>query len=137
LADNKFFTQKLLVSFPVYPQCTLNLGGKAPFFLKLIISFKQKLWAKAQIYKLKHISLSFAMEVTDAGTKVPSKNAENLPWVEKYRPIEIQDIVGNEETVSRLQVIAEEGNMPNLIITVSKVCFLFSIILKVTIYSCL
>lgn len=41
-----------------------------------------------------------------------------LPWVEKYRPTEIKDIVGNEDTIERLQVIANEGNMPNLIITV-------------------
>ena len=44
-----------------------------------------------------------------------------LPWVEKYRPVEIKDIVGNEETVSRLQIIAQEGNLPNIIITVR--CF--------------
>jgi replication factor C subunit 2/4 len=41
-----------------------------------------------------------------------------LPWVEKYRPKEIKDIVGNVETVSRLQIIASEGNMPNLILAV-------------------
>ncbi len=41
-----------------------------------------------------------------------------MPWVEKYRPEDIDKIVGNEETVSRLQVIAEEGNMPNIIISV-------------------
>ena len=39
-----------------------------------------------------------------------------LPFVEKYRPVVLADIVGNSETVERLKVIAEEGNMPNLII---------------------
>jgi replication factor C subunit 2/4 len=43
--------------------------------------------------------------------------ATNLPWVEKYRPSKISDIVGNEETVARLRVIAKNGNMPNIIIT--------------------
>jgi tagatose-1,6-bisphosphate aldolase len=41
-----------------------------------------------------------------------------LPWVEKYRPVEMKDIVGNEEAVSRLKVIAYDGNMPNLILSV-------------------
>lgn len=41
-----------------------------------------------------------------------------LPWVERYRPVKIDDIVGNEETVSRLRVISEKGNMPNIIISV-------------------
>jgi hypothetical protein len=40
--------------------------------------------------------------------------------VEKYRPSNIRDVVGNEEAVSRLKVIAEEGNMPNIILAV---CF--------------
>lgn len=39
----------------------------------------------------------------------------DLPWVEKYRPHKIADIVGNEDAVSRLEVIARDGNMPNLI----------------------
>jgi hypothetical protein len=47
-----------------------------------------------------------------------SENVGDLPWVEKYRPQVIRDIVGNEETVQRLKVIAEEGNMPNLILSV-------------------
>ncbi|KAI9082691.1 hypothetical protein K1719_035265 [Acacia pycnantha] len=43
-------------------------------------------------------------------------NAYDIPWVEKYRPSKVADIVGNEDAVSRLQVIAREGNMPNLIL---------------------
>ncbi|GHP01696.1 subunit of heteropentameric Replication factor C (RF-C) [Pycnococcus provasolii] len=38
-----------------------------------------------------------------------------LPWLEKYRPTLIDDIVGNEEAVARLHAMAAEGSMPNLI----------------------
>jgi len=41
----------------------------------------------------------------------------DMPWLEKYRPQLMSDIVGNEETISRLKVIAKNGNMPNLIIS--------------------
>lgn len=47
-----------------------------------------------------------------------SKLSPDLPWLEKYRPKLLKDIVGNEETVQRLQIIAREGNMPNLILSV-------------------
>ena len=37
--------------------------------------------------------------------------------VEKYRPIFLDDIVGNSETVERLKIIAKDGNMPHVIIS--------------------
>ena len=39
--------------------------------------------------------------------------------VEKYRPVYLKDIVGNEDAVSRLETIARDGNLPNVILTVS------------------
>jgi len=40
-----------------------------------------------------------------------------LPWVEKYRPVVLDDIVGNTETIERLKIIAKDGNMPHVIIS--------------------
>mgnify|MGYP003871038577 CR=1 FL=1 len=39
------------------------------------------------------------------------------PWVEKYRPQTLDDVVGNEDTLIRLRAIAKDGNMPNLILS--------------------
>jgi replication factor C subunit 2/4 len=39
--------------------------------------------------------------------------------VEKYRPVTLKDVVGNEEAVDRLKIIAREGNLPNIILAVS------------------
>ena len=39
--------------------------------------------------------------------------------VEKYRPVLLSDIVGNSDIVERLKVIAEDGNVPHIIISVS------------------
>ncbi|KAL0075398.1 P-loop containing nucleoside triphosphate hydrolase protein [Phycomyces blakesleeanus] len=49
----------------------------------------------------------------------PKKAPEDefMPWVEKYRPIYLNDIVGNENVVSRLKTISRNGNLTNLILT--------------------
>jgi len=53
-----------------------------------------------------------------ASTKTTKPEKEsNLPWIEKYRPVFLNEIVGNEETINRLKVFAEDGNLPNLIIS--------------------
>lgn len=38
--------------------------------------------------------------------------------VEKYRPIVLNDVVGNHEIVSRLKAIAKVGNVPNILLSV-------------------
>merc|ERR1712060_289904 len=49
------------------------------------------------------------------GRGAMSKSFEQ-PWLEKYRPVSMKDVVGNTDTVGRLEVLASQGNMPNLIL---------------------
>lgn len=65
---------------------------------------------------------------TDAVVPKPGQSAANgnsrgsgsggyeLPWVEKYRPVHLADVVGNQAIVSRLGEIAKNGNMPHLLL---------------------
>lgn len=48
--------------------------------------------------------------------KAGTKTEKHVPWIEKYRPKTFDEIVGNEDTVSRLAVFAKDGNVPNIII---------------------
>lgn len=48
---------------------------------------------------------------TNASTSTGALLATGQPWVEKYRPILLNDIVGNVEAVERLRVIARDGNL--------------------------
>lgn len=48
--------------------------------------------------------------------KTVGSRAPEMPFVEKYRPKLLRDVVGNEETVKRLGIIAQQGNCPNIII---------------------
>lgn len=38
--------------------------------------------------------------------------------IEKYRPAVLDDVVGNDEIVSRLKAIAKIGNMPHILLSV-------------------
>jgi len=42
---------------------------------------------------------------------------DDIPWIEKYRPRLVKDIVGNEAIVSRLAHFAQVGNCPNVILS--------------------
>ena len=39
-----------------------------------------------------------------------------VPWIEKYRPTQLCDIVGNSDMINIFSVFAEQGNLPNIII---------------------
>ena len=43
--------------------------------------------------------------------------SKSVPWVEKHRPRTLDEVVGNEEAVQRLRILANDGNIPNLILT--------------------
>ena len=39
-----------------------------------------------------------------------------LPWVEKYRPHKLDDVIGNESIVSNFKAIVEKGNVPHMLL---------------------
>ncbi|KAM3723866.1 Replication factor C subunit [Dirofilaria immitis] len=41
----------------------------------------------------------------------------DTPWVEKYRPKKLSEVVGNEFVIRRLVTFAKQGNTPNIIIS--------------------
>ncbi|KAI4152956.1 MAG: hypothetical protein L6R39_001703 [Caloplaca ligustica] len=62
-------------------------------------------------------SSSTAAKRNHKATANGSSAAYDLPWVEKYRPVYLNDVVGNVETIERLKIIAKDGNMPHMIIS--------------------
>ena len=56
------------------------------------------------------------MKATNKSTKKKTITL-NTPWIEKYRPININDMVLDEITHSKLKKIINEKTMPNIIIT--------------------
>lgn len=41
----------------------------------------------------------------------------NIPWVEKYRPQTLDDVVGQEQIVTRLKRYVDENSLPNIMFT--------------------
>ncbi|KAL6620792.1 hypothetical protein ACP70R_035931 [Stipagrostis hirtigluma subsp. patula] len=57
------------------------------------------------------------MAASSSAAAAAPADTYDIPWVEKYRPTRVADVVGNSDAVARLQVIARDGNMPNLILS--------------------
>lgn len=101
-----------------------------------------KMETAMEVEEIPQATTSTAKTIEETKTKV-----FNLPWfvlkrlvfvffnfiyfrTEKYRPQTFQDIVGNEDTVSRLSIFSKQGNLPNIIIAVSCSCVLFVIFMN-------
>lgn len=54
------------------------------------------------------------VEEAPAANSMTSK-APSLPWVEKYRPTELSDLVSHTEIIATLQKLMTGGNLPNLL----------------------
>ncbi|RKP22322.1 P-loop containing nucleoside triphosphate hydrolase protein [Syncephalis pseudoplumigaleata] len=50
-------------------------------------------------------------------TATPLVSDPALPWIERFRPVYLNDIAGNKETVERLKIIAQQSNMTNIILS--------------------
>jgi replication factor C subunit 2/4 len=48
---------------------------------------------------------------------VMSKSVKPLPWVEKYRPKTLDDIIGNQKVVACLKALVADGALPHLIVS--------------------
>jgi chromosomal replication initiation ATPase DnaA len=55
-------------------------------------------------------------QTSNKPTAMSTVNAYQVPFVEKYRPKTLDDVVGNRETVERLRAMAVDGNVPHLIL---------------------
>ncbi|VVU95287.1 Replication factor C C-terminal domain [seawater metagenome] len=50
-------------------------------------------------------------------SKLSNKSQNSIPWVEKYRPRNVNEIISNDNLKVKIKQIIKEKSMPNLIIT--------------------
>lgn len=43
-------------------------------------------------------------------------NSEVLPWVEKYRPKYLEDVIGNDDIIQNFKNIVKKGNVPHMLL---------------------
>jgi replication factor C subunit 3/5 len=52
--------------------------------------------------------------------KLPMSNptlteSDNLPWVEKYRPSSLEDLIAHDDIISTISTFINEGKLPHLL----------------------
>ncbi|KAI6189508.1 AAA domain-containing protein [Aphelenchoides bicaudatus] len=52
----------------------------------------------------------------EVDTPASADRQSNLPWLEKYRPRVLSDVVGNTDTIKRFKYFATVGNIPHMIL---------------------
>ena len=71
--------------------------------------------------KLKSISCSSSLKSSYSEslslciTKLPKKMEDHQPWVEKYRPKTLDDVVSQEDSINVLKKSLESKNLPHLL----------------------
>ena len=55
------------------------------------------------------------MAVESAPSVGDTHSSMFTPWLERHRPRVLEDIVGNSDTIERLKIIAQEGNLMNML----------------------
>lgn len=44
-------------------------------------------------------------------------SVNRIPWLEKYRPEVLDDVVGNTDAIERFKNFGQTGNIPNFLLT--------------------
>ncbi|CAH6421549.1 Replication factor C small subunit [uncultured virus] len=60
---------------------------------------------------------SITLDETSIKKEEPNKDTLNIPWVEKYRPANLENLVLEPPIYNKIKKIIDEKNMPNIIIT--------------------
>jgi replication factor C subunit 2/4 len=74
-----------------------------------------KKWADVEKFSMPAMAVFLDIEGAKSQVFLMTSEASTVPWVEKYRPQAIDDIVQQAEVVSALQATLSKGDLPHLI----------------------
>lgn len=97
-------------------QCYLDQIG----FVRIELNGAKRSLLRVCVVNLSKLLFTMVLSVDGASLNKSAKTKKSggyeLPWVEKYRPLKLDDVVGNVQVIDRLRVIGKNGNMPNLLL---------------------